>query len=85
MNGIENRLDSCTVTVSPPLNADHEIIDIPEALLQSLNIVGKVTSQGATFQGAEMIYNYERLLRQVRCFPSISSPMGCSVNVILFL
>ena len=66
MNGIENRLDKCSVSVSPPLNADHEKLDVPEDLLRSLQIMGKVSSEGATFTGAEMIYNYERLLRQVR-------------------
>ena len=65
VNGIENRLDECIVSVSPPLNADHEHFDVPEDLLKSLKITGKVSSQGATFRGAEMIYNYERLLRQV--------------------
>ena len=65
MNGIENRLDKCVVSVSPPLNGDHEKLDVPEDLLRSLQIMGKVSAEGATFTGAEMIYNYERLLRQV--------------------
>ena len=66
VNGIENRLDRCSVTVSPALNPDHEQIDIPQELLKSLSIVGSVSADGADFSGAEMIYNYERLLRQVR-------------------
>merc|ERR1719322_2372017 len=65
VNGIENRLDHCAVTVSPPLNPDHESIDVPEDLLRSLKITGTVSLLGAEFSGAEMIYNYERLLRQV--------------------
>ena len=106
VNGIENRLDHCAVTVSPPLNPDHESIEVPEDLLRSLSITGKasiilrypfqikilygiflnnvcklirlkcimivrifihsqVSHEGAEFSGAEMIYNYERLLRQV--------------------
>merc|ERR1712223_1167469 len=65
VNGIENRLDHCALTVSPPLNPDHESVEVPEDLLRSLKITGTVSLLGAEFSGAEMIYNYERLLRQV--------------------
>ncbi len=65
VNGIENRLDACAVSVSPPLNADHESFSVPEDLLRSLQVRGSVDAAGAQFKGAEMIYNYERLLRQV--------------------
>jgi len=65
VNGIENRLDHCTVSVSPPLNPDHESVEVPDDLLRSLKITGTVAPEGAEFSGAEMIYNYERLLRQV--------------------
>jgi len=53
------------VSVSPPLNADHETLEVPEDLLKSISVVGNVNAEGAVFSGAEMIYNYERLLRQV--------------------
>jgi len=67
VNGIENRLDQCMVSVSPALNPDHESLDVPHDLLKSLAgvVSGKVSVEGAEFSGAEMIYNYERLLRQV--------------------
>lgn len=65
VNGIENRLDHCSITVSPSLNPDHESIDVPDNLLRQLAILGKVSLDGAEFSGAEMIYNYERVLRQV--------------------
>lgn len=65
VNGIENRLDHCSITVSPPLNPDHESIDVPDDLLRQLTISGKVSAEGVEFSGAEMIYNYERVLRQV--------------------
>jgi len=65
VNGIENRLDHCSITVSPSLNPDHESIDVPDDLLRQLAILGKVSSDGVEFSGAEMIYNYERVLRQV--------------------
>ena len=65
VNGIENRLDHCSITVSPPLNPDHEAIDVPDDLLRQLAILGKVSPDGVEFSGAEMIYNYERVLRQV--------------------
>ena len=65
VNGIENRLDHCAITVSPPLNPDHESIDVPDDLLRQLAVLGKVSPDGVEFSGAEMIYNYERVLRQV--------------------
>ena len=66
VNGIDNRLDRCTVSVSPPLNPDHESLGVPDDLLKSLaSVSGSVSLQGTEFSGAEMIYNYERLLRQV--------------------
>ncbi len=65
MNGIENRLDNCRISVSPALNADHEKLSVPSDLLRSLKIDGSVSVSGASFGGADMIYNYERLLRQV--------------------
>lgn len=42
VNGIENRLDHCKVTVSPSLNPDHESVEVPGDLLRSLSIIGKV-------------------------------------------
>ena len=45
MNGIENRLDHCKVTVSPSLNPDHESVEVPGDLLRSLSIIGKVPIQ----------------------------------------
>ena len=65
VNGIENRLDHCAITVSPPLNPDHESIDVPDDLLRQLAVLGQVSADGVEFSGAEMIYNYERVLRQV--------------------
>lgn len=65
VNGIDQRLDECRVAVTPPLNSDHESLAAPEDLLRSLGITGESTVDGAVFRGAEMIYNYERLLRQV--------------------
>ena len=65
VNGIENRLDQCKVSISPDLNADHESISIPTELMKTLDIKGNVSLRGADFNGAEMIYNYERLLRQI--------------------
>ena len=60
VNGIENRLDECKVSISPDLNADHESISVPDDLMRSLEIKGNVSLKGADFNGAEMIYNYER-------------------------
>lgn len=65
VNGIENRLDECHISISPDLNGDHETISVPNDLMSSMGIRGNVSLSGADFTGAEMIYNYERLLRQV--------------------
>ena len=49
----------------PPLNPDHESIHLPETMLKTLNIAGTVGRAGGDIAGADMIYNYEQVLRQV--------------------
>ena len=60
-------VDQCRVSVFPPLNPDHERIQLPESMMQSLNLAGSLGPGGglAEIKGADMIYNYEGVLRQV--------------------
>ena len=61
------KVDQCTMSVFPPLNPDHEMIKLPESMMQSLNLAGSLSPGGglAEIKGADMIYNYEGVLRQV--------------------
>ncbi|XP_021955255.1 calsyntenin-1 [Folsomia candida] len=63
---IERKLDACSVQVYPPLNPDHESITVPENMLSQLGIVEKITNDGILLSGADMIYNYEQVLRQIQ-------------------
>lgn len=54
-------MDSCTVSVYPPLNPDHEIIILPENMLKQFGIIAKVNKDGVVVMGADAIYNYEQV------------------------
>ncbi|XP_040578203.1 calsyntenin-1 isoform X3 [Lepeophtheirus salmonis] len=60
-----NKMESCSIHINPALNPDHEELNVPESLLRMLNIEGKVSDEGVNMDGGEMVYNYERVLRQV--------------------
>ena len=55
------------MSVFPPLNPDHEMIKLPESMMKSLNLAGSLSPGGGVteIKGADMIYNYEGVLRQV--------------------
>ena len=55
------------MSVFPPLNPDHEMIKLPESMMNSLNLAGSLSPGGGVteIKGADMIYNYEGVLRQV--------------------
>jgi len=59
---IEKQLDSCTVSVYPPLNPDHETVTVPENMLTQFGIVAKVNKDGVVVTGADKIYNYEQVI-----------------------
>lgn len=61
MSVIEKQLDSCTVSVYPALNPDHETVTLPENMLTQFGIVAKVNKDGVVVSGADMIYNYEQV------------------------
>uniref|UniRef100_A0A8D9AP55 Calsyntenin-1 n=1 Tax=Cacopsylla melanoneura TaxID=428564 RepID=A0A8D9AP55_9HEMI len=63
---IEKRLDSCIVSVYPALNPDHETITLPENMLTQFGITARLSKDGATLTGSDIIYNYEQALRQIQ-------------------
>jgi len=58
-------IDKCSITVFPPLNPDHEEINLPHFMMKTLKLEGKVTEAGAEISGTDMVYNYEQILRQI--------------------
>lgn len=63
---IEKKLDSCTVSVYPSLNPDHETMTLPENMVSQLGITAKVNKDGAVITGADIIYNYQQVLRHIQ-------------------
>lgn len=65
LGNINHKLDSCTISVLPPLNPDLEYFALPEHLMNQLGIVSKQNKDGLIISGADMIFNYEQVLRQL--------------------
>ncbi|XP_073992692.1 calsyntenin 1 [Rhodnius prolixus] len=63
---IEKKLDSCVVTVYPSLNPDHETLTVPHNMITQFGITAKLSKDGATLSGSNIIYNYEQVLRQIQ-------------------
>jgi len=63
----ERKLDSCTVSVYPSLNPDHESITLPDNSMSHVGVTAKINKDGVVISGADLIYNYE----QVACPPRI--------------
>ena len=61
----DNRLDKCVITVFPPLNPDHERLNLPELMLKTMNIDGIVGDSGAEFRGVDDVVSYEDVLKLV--------------------
>lgn len=61
MSVIEKKLDSCIISVYPSLNPDHETLTLPENMLTQFGIVAKISKDGATVVGSDIIYNYEEV------------------------
>ena len=57
----DTRLDKCSISVFPPLNPDHEKVELPTSMLRTLNIAGSISENGAEVKGADAIYNYEQV------------------------
>merc|ERR1719219_1526277 len=58
-------IDKCSISVFPPLNPDHEEINLPHFMMKTLKLEGRVTEAGAEISGTDMVYNYEQILRQI--------------------
>lgn len=63
---VSQRVDSCTATVYPPLNPDHETLSWPEKLMRQLNIDAKFSHDGVTLTGGESTNHYEQILHQLQ-------------------
>lgn len=61
MESIEKRLDSCVVTVYPSLNPDHETLTVPHNMITQFGITAKLSKDGATLSGSNIIYNYQQV------------------------
>lgn len=57
----DKKLDSCVVSVYPSLNPDHETMSIPDKVLTQLEISAKISKDGATLSGSDLLYNYEEV------------------------
>ncbi|XP_032793848.1 calsyntenin-1 [Daphnia magna] len=63
---IAQRIDSCTATVYPPLNPDHETLTWPQNLLNQFKIEAKFSHDGVTLMGSESTNHYEQILHQLQ-------------------
>ena len=66
MMNIVQRVDSCTATVYPPLNPDHETLTWPQNLLNQFKIEAKFSHDGITLMGSESTNHYEQVLHQLQ-------------------
>ena len=58
---IPQRVDSCTATIYPPLNPDHESLSWPENLVNQLKLNAKSSHGGVTLIGRETTRHYEQV------------------------
>ena len=58
---VAQRVDSCTATVYPPLNPDHEKLSWPQRLLDQFKIQVKFSHDGVTLLGSESTNHYEQV------------------------
>lgn len=61
LQSVAQRVDSCTATVYPPLNPDHESLSLPENLLAQLAIEAKSSHDGVTLTGSASVNHYEQV------------------------
>lgn len=54
-------LESCTITVFPPLNPDHETLEVTAALQAKLGLEGELGLAGGTLRGLRPVGSYERV------------------------
>lgn len=61
----EQKLDWCSLTIYPNLNPDHEALSAPEQMLKRLGMAARVSKDGVSISGSDMVYNYQQVLRQI--------------------
>lgn len=61
----ERKIDSCTISVYPPLNPDHEHFRLPENEMARMGITYKATKDGIIISGTDMVYHYEDIVRHI--------------------
>ncbi|KAH1011570.1 hypothetical protein HUJ04_000909 [Dendroctonus ponderosae] len=61
----EQKLDKCQLTIYPNLNPDHENLAVPEETLKSLGMAARVSKDGVTISGSDMVFNYQQVLREL--------------------
>ena len=64
-SSMPQRVDSCTATVYPPLNPDHESLTWPQNLVNQMKLEAKFSHDGVTLVGAESTLHYQQILRQL--------------------
>lgn len=47
------------MSIYPSLNPDHEGLTLPEVRMQQFGILAKISKDGASITGSELIRNYE--------------------------
>ena len=63
MMNVVQKVDSCTATVYPPLNPDHETLSWPQNMLKQFKIEAKYSHDGVTLMGSESTSHYEQVRR----------------------
>lgn len=61
----EQKLDWCALTIYPSLNPDHESLVAPEQQLKRLGMSARVSKDGVSISGSDMVYNYQQVLREI--------------------
>ncbi|CAG9820749.1 unnamed protein product, partial [Phaedon cochleariae] len=61
----EQKLDKCQLSIYPNLNPDHENLNVPEEMLKRLGMAARVSKDGVTITGSDMVFNYQQVLRQI--------------------
>jgi len=61
----EQKLDKCQLSIYPNLNPDHENLSVPEEMLKHLGMAARVSKDGVTISGSDMVFNYQQVLRQL--------------------
>ncbi|CAF4902240.1 unnamed protein product [Pieris macdunnoughi] len=60
------KLDSCVVSVYPALNPDHEALALRgHSVLPASDIRATLTRDGVSLTGADTVYNYQKVLREI--------------------